>query len=514
MTTSRWYSLAAAASQLFSIVSRLLSLFGRPMVLGCRWRSWGESTLAATPPPTAMQPPAHDAAAPEGACVPTSDAAATSDYATFEAPRSAPRRPPPLGSSPIMEASESGSSAGVRTPSRIGLLAPTPLSAAVDEECYSPHNHLEELDEFLAAANEEDYLDEEEQFHDPISPSAGSMPLSAASLESLGTISSPECGQDLLGVIPPRPVMRRRPRPGAMDWVSSPAPVVSSYECFDEDRGPDTPTRSGGMRRPRSLNLATPSSSSSSTLKRLLTPGTPLPERNELKLISGDVGAVFFDFDGTLTASPGDRALRCHKQVELHERAPLLAPRLKALREAGIILAILSKSSEATIVNALDVAGLRDLFDGPVMGKAVGLEGKAGFIEEICRRGCLSHLGVEQRALLVDDDVRELDRARIKGIQTYPAPPEGGLQSEDFDQIFAGLGIAGHQRQQHSVAGTSSGNMSGSSMGSSTIPPSPLAACGASLLLGEAKSPGQRFTHVPELPELPEFALEEAGGKL
>merc|ERR1719272_71631 len=300
-----------------------------------------------------------------------------------------------------------------------------------------------------------------------------------------------------------------------MDFASN----ESIIDGVDEERCA-TPTRAGevhgGIRRPRSLNLATPSSSSSMSLKRLLTPGTPQPDRSDLKLISGDVGAVFFDFDGTLTASPGDRAQRCRKQVELSERAPLLAPRLKALREAGIILAIISKSSEATIVNALECAGLRELFDGPLTAKAVGLEGKAGFIEEICRRGCLHHLGAEQRALLVDDDVRELDRARVRGIQTYAAPKEGGLQDEDFEEIFAGLGIgSGLRRQPSSVsAGTPScGNLTGSSMGSSTIPPTPLAMCGASLSASlyeqsscsPNKSPAKKGFYSSELPELPEL---------
>lgn len=294
-----------------------------------------------------------------------------------------------------------------------------------------------------------------------------------------------------------------------MEFVTSP-PFRGSLDCMEEERALETPTREGeacaGVRRPRSLNLATPSSSSSISMKRLLTPGTPLPERSDLNLISGDVGAVFFDFDGTLTASPGDRAQRCRKQVELQQRAPLLAPRLKALREAGFVLAIISKSSEATITGALEVAGLRDFFDGPLVAKAVGLEGKAGFIEEICRRGCLDYVGVEQRALLVDDDVRELDRCRARGIQTYAAPKEGGLQDADFDEIFAGLGI-------QCPAAASSG--AGSSMGSSTIPPSPLA-CGSSLLLSQQcssdKSPpknGFPGFFPADLPDLPELVAEE-----
>jgi len=288
-----------------------------------------------------------------------------------------------------------------------------------------------------------------------------------------------------------------------MDSLSSP-PVHNTFEGVDEE----TPTRAddicGGVRRPRSLNLATPSSSSSMS-RRLLTPGTPLPDRSDLKLISGDVGAVFFDFDGTLTASPGDRAQRSRKQVELRERAPLLAPRLKALREAGLILAIISKSSEATILTALETAGLRELFDGPIMGKAVGLEGKAGFIEEICRRGCLDHIGTEQRALLVDDDLRELERARARGIQTYAAPHDGGLQDNDFDEIFAGLGVGGHQRQTPLAAAAPSSSPLGSTGSAGTLPPTPHAACGASLRVSELPSPAKNGFLIPELPELPEL---------
>jgi hypothetical protein len=123
-----------------------------------------------------------------------------------------------------------------------------------------------------------------------------------------------------------------------MDCLASP-PTTMGIENSLEEHVLDTPS----VRRPRYLNLATPSSASSMSYKRLLTPGTPQPERCDLNLITGDVGAVFFDFDGTLTASPGDRAQRCRKQVELRERAPLLAPRLKALREAGMVLAIISK---------------------------------------------------------------------------------------------------------------------------------------------------------------------------
>lgn len=162
----------------------------------------------------------------------------------------------------------------------------------------------------------------------------------------------------------------------------------------------------------------------------------------------GNVSIVFFDFDGTLTATPGEKVVRqSHKSAELRERAPLLAPRLTALRDAGVLVGIISKSTEFTIRNALEVAGFAELITGPIVGKAVGLEGKVGFIEDLALAGSLSPLLGEcgeaslRRILLVDDDVRELDRARARGVQTFPAPAEGGLQEEDLREIFACLGV-------------------------------------------------------------------------
>jgi hypothetical protein len=165
-----------------------------------------------------------------------------------------------------------------------------------------------------------------------------------------------------------------------------------------------------------------------------------------LKLIIGDVDAILFDFDGTLTATPGDSAAHCQKEGELVQRAGFLRPHLHALRDSGIMLGIISKSSEATIRVALDSAALAKFFDGPIVGKAVGFEGKAGFIEELVCSGALPRSGVDalsgcQRVLLIDDDVRELDRARLREIQTYPAPMSGGLQLEDFEEIFLQLHI-------------------------------------------------------------------------
>merc|ERR1719238_343383 len=109
-----------------------------------------------------------------------------------------------------------------------------------------------------------------------------------------------------------------------------------------------------------------------------------------MKLLKGGVSVIFFDFDGTLTATPGQLAARqCRKSVELCERAAMLRPRLQALKDGGILLGIISKSTEFTIRSALQAAGLSDFFQGPIIAKPVGLEGKAGFIEELVTCGSL-----------------------------------------------------------------------------------------------------------------------------
>jgi FMN phosphatase YigB (HAD superfamily) len=159
--------------------------------------------------------------------------------------------------------------------------------------------------------------------------------------------------------------------------------------------------------------------------------------------ISGDVSAVFFDFDGTLTATPGVRAERRAKIIELKERASMLQPWLLRLRRAGISLGIISKSTESTIRAALAEAGLEEMFDLPIVAKAVGFAGKAGFIEEMATEGPLEHLGSNgmHRILLVDDDVSELEWATEISVQTYPAPLSGGLQESDFCDIFERLSL-------------------------------------------------------------------------
>lgn len=168
------------------------------------------------------------------------------------------------------------------------------------------------------------------------------------------------------------------------------------------------------------------------------------PDRNDLSAIDGDVEVIFFDFDGTLTETPGTRASHASKLVELRERTPMLRPRLQRLRDAGVSLAVISKSTEQTVSHALEETGLRDLFNGPVLGKAARVDGKAGIIKELYEvGGCFAHLGAEawDKAILIDDDICELVWARDIGMQTFAAPPQGGLQEEDFDDLFKAIGL-------------------------------------------------------------------------
>lgn len=195
---------------------------------------------------------------------------------------------------------------------------------------------------------------------------------------------------------------------------------------------------------------------------------TPTPQRGLQRCIAGGVKVVMFDFDGTLTATPGDRAPRKFKGAELKARTPLLQPWLRRLRDARLPVGIISKSSEGTILSALDEAGLREFFEGPILGKAVGFEGKAGIIRDMCigredsgsvGRGTLDPAGVLSAlgpggmgsVLLVDDDVLELARCKEISIQTYPAPESGGLMDEDFFDIFEGMGLETPPRPQDSA---------------------------------------------------------------
>lgn len=174
-------------------------------------------------------------------------------------------------------------------------------------------------------------------------------------------------------------------------------------------------------------------------------PGTPLPVRGDYREITAKADVIMFDFDGTLTATPGDKQVRARKRSEICERAEFLQARLRKLRDAGCVMGIISKSTENTIRDALAAGGLLEFFDGPIIGKAVGFEGKVGFIQDLARRGLLRRPGDRRpgpaysRILLVDDDVLELERASGGGLQTFAAPAEGGLQEEDFDIIEGSL---------------------------------------------------------------------------
>merc|ERR1740129_486972 len=213
----------------------------------------------------------------------------------------------------------------------------------------------------------------------------------------------------------------------------------------DKEDGSPLQTPQAAIKRVTSLKLATPSSCASVAYKYVMTPTTPDPSRTGFRWVDEDIHVIFFDFDGTLTETPGEAVTHhSEKKAQLKERAGMLAPRLQALRNARMTLGIISKSTENTIREALQDAGLDELFDGPVLGKAVGFEGKAGFIRDLCESG---ELGLDAEdgmrcTLLIDDDVRELERAKQAGIQTFAAPQTGGLQEADFDELFANLGLA------------------------------------------------------------------------
>lgn len=261
-----------------------------------------------------------------------------------------------------------------------------------------------------------------------------------ASKEIISSSSRQRCRPP--GLLTPSPCLPKRPWGPQGHALSLQSPSVAS----SPSAGSSTPPQ---RLRQRSFNLGllTPQSCTSNPYRLVLTPRTPEPIRAEMKLLTGCISVIFFDFDGTLTATPGHLVERhAVKTGELCERAVLLTSRLKSLCSAGILLGIISKSTEATVRTALDAAGLMEFFQGPVVGKAVGLEGKAGFIEDLVSSGSTFLKGEEvnlHNVLLIDDDVRELERARAKGVCTWPAPPEGGLQDNDFDDIFVGLGIHG-----------------------------------------------------------------------
>ncbi|CAE8601962.1 unnamed protein product [Polarella glacialis] len=300
------------------------------------------------------------------------------------------------------------------------------------------------------------------------SPSTGSSSACSMASFSLSGGNKPSCGE----ATPAR--TRQRARPVTMVDIRSNSPEVRNLEdqlqgeskrsssrspvrcsrtrSLTEDAGLSSPVRRRPLgladRKPGSLKLSGSllSMKSFSSDHHLGSPESPMPGRDDHRSPNGGVAVVFFDFDGTLTATPGEKAARGRKQAELCDRASMLAPRLRAMRADGASLGIVSKSSEATIRAALEASGLAKLFDGPVVAKAIGFEGKTGFVEDLALRGCLPRLGSYRghaaplhRILLVDDDVLELQRAKARGLQTYAAPAEGGLRDEDFDVIMEAL---------------------------------------------------------------------------
>mmetsp|Transcript_44347 Transcript_44347/g.139055 ORF Transcript_44347/g.139055 Transcript_44347/m.139055 type:complete len:394 (-) Transcript_44347:104-1285(-) len=259
----------------------------------------------------------------------------------------------------------------------------------------------------------------------------------------------------------PPPMRERALRPPKMELRTN-----SSSDWEDEGSSAASPPHGRprthhGMPRPRCLSLSGSFTSLKATNEAaLITPGTPLPDRADFREVVGGVTVIFFDFDGTLTATPGDRAARPMKQAELRSRGPMLEPRLHALREAGAVLGIISKSTEATIRDALQAACLSPHFEAPIIGKAMSFDGKAGIIDELVRKGTFPRLGgkgvspqaMRRRVLLIDDDVLELERARDMGFQTFAAPATGGLQEEDFPPLVRAVRLPPPMRRNVGTA--------------------------------------------------------------
>eukprot|EP00913_Durusdinium_trenchii_P014185 g13312.t1 len=116
---------------------------------------------------------------------------------------------------------------------------------------------------------------------------------------------------------------------------------------------------------------------------------------------------------------------------------------------------LLQDLGEALVAQRLELTltrpRLMELINGPIIGKAAQLDGKAGVIQCLYEEGgSLEHLGAEAwaKALLIDDDISELVWARDIGMQTFAAPPQGGLQEDDFDELFRALGLEGDDEQR------------------------------------------------------------------
>jgi hypothetical protein len=214
------------------------------------------------------------------------------------------------------------------------------------------------------------------------------------------------------------------------------------YESPDKENATVATRKTRRVTTP--MFLRTPSETSTPRVFRDLSPE---PQRADLKAVKGEVRVVYFDFDGTLTATPGaacgggfggGHAARASS--ELCERKRLLEPFLEALcsEQGGCALGIISKSTKNTIQRALMEAGLEKYFKAPLVDKAVGFEGKVGFLEELVSEGQATAFLADQmhQVLLVDDDLRELTRASAKGVQTFPAPSDGGLQKVDLVEIL------------------------------------------------------------------------------
>lgn len=151
------------------------------------------------------------------------------------------------------------------------------------------------------------------------------------------------------------------------------------------------------------------------------------------------VKIIFFDFDGTLTNTPGGEG--ANPLRELKERTPLLTKYLTLLGEAGILVGILSKRRTDDLRSYLATTKLTRFFTTTVEVPTSSLGGKVSEIQKELEGKYL----VDENAALVDADYDELKLARGAGVHTYPAPKQGGLTESDFEAIMHMIGVWPHR---------------------------------------------------------------------
>merc|ERR1711957_309472 len=180
--------------------------------------------------------------------------------------------------------------------------------------------------------------------------------------------------------------------------------------------------------------------------------GTEQAHANVHQSTGSAVGMFMFDIDGALLDSANldgstPEGAKQQKQVARQRAIGVLAPRLKAIRDAGVSAGVVASSRNLTAPEErLDDCGIRQLFDGPLLlvpsgkDKASCIEAAvAGAKEGVLRRfQCQGGLA---RITLVDGDSEELRKASAKGIRTAQAPSKGGggLRDRDLDALISAV---------------------------------------------------------------------------